>query len=547
MSAQQQHFITTAYLTATTLPVSVGTVLCFTNVATNRFIVATTANLATYTQSPSCIALDAGDVNNLAVRVQQVGWLPNSVTGLGPGAAGSICITAAGRLARGSSPSVVGTCDLEGNAMVNFSGVGVGGASGAPVGAQYVTMALDGTLTNERVIAPGTGISIADGGANGNVTISNTGAPVGASYLTLGLDGTLTNERVLTAGTNVTFSDTGANGTLTINASGGSGFTAGGDLSGTSTVQNVIAVHGATIPAAGALVTGNAPYVSGVSALTYSALNLAGGAGWVTNNLPVANIAFGSANQFLRTNAGGTATVWATVTIPTSAGSANQVQTSDGSGGFLAPTNVLASANALSIGTPAGSTGSLRLPNTGNIVYRNAANSADQYLCQLNSSNILAIGSDSLSTISTMVSSLQPAATASINYVINGSFVGTWSSATFEVRPASMLIAGAVMGFAALSAPFQFGRATVSMATPTSGSVVLSAAQYSQPFLTFTGATNSVTVAVVPAAAGTYNAMSAPATNPCKLGAVGQVAGLPTVAVGTALWAQYNGTAIEQR
>jgi hypothetical protein len=49
------------------------------------------------------------------------------------------------------------------------------------------------------------------------------GAPATAQYLTLALDGTLANERVLTAGTNVSFVDTGPNGTLTINASGGSG------------------------------------------------------------------------------------------------------------------------------------------------------------------------------------------------------------------------------------------------------------------------------------------------------------------------------------
>lgn len=49
------------------------------------------------------------------------------------------------------------------------------------------------------------------------------GAPTNATYLTLSLNGTLTNERVLTPGTNISFVDTGANGTLTINAvSGGS-------------------------------------------------------------------------------------------------------------------------------------------------------------------------------------------------------------------------------------------------------------------------------------------------------------------------------------
>jgi hypothetical protein len=50
--------------------------------------------------------------------------------------------------------------------------------------------------------------------------VGGSGAPVGASFLTLGLNGTLTSERVLTAGTGISFTDGGANSTLTINATG---------------------------------------------------------------------------------------------------------------------------------------------------------------------------------------------------------------------------------------------------------------------------------------------------------------------------------------
>ena len=156
---------------------------------------------------------------------------------------------------------------------------GGGGGSGAPTDAEYVVMTLNGTLTNERVLAAGSGISLTDGGAGSNATIANTGvtsnvagtgisvssatgastitntgvtslvagtnitlspgsgvgdvtvtaatptglAPNDASYLTLGLDGDLTNERVLTAGTGIGFTDTGPNGTLTIEATGGGG------------------------------------------------------------------------------------------------------------------------------------------------------------------------------------------------------------------------------------------------------------------------------------------------------------------------------------
>jgi hypothetical protein len=58
-----------------------------------------------------------------------------------------------------------------GNGAVQVS---TGGGGGAPANSQYVTLALDATLTNERVLTAGAGISITDGGPNGNVTIATT-------------------------------------------------------------------------------------------------------------------------------------------------------------------------------------------------------------------------------------------------------------------------------------------------------------------------------------------------------------------------------------
>jgi hypothetical protein len=46
-----------------------------------------------------------------------------------------------------------------------------GGGGGAPTNATYVTMSLDATLTNERVLAVGSPITLVDGGAGGNATI----------------------------------------------------------------------------------------------------------------------------------------------------------------------------------------------------------------------------------------------------------------------------------------------------------------------------------------------------------------------------------------
>ena len=56
-----------------------------------------------------------------------------------------------------------------------------GGGGGAPTTAQYVTLATDGTLTNERVLTAGANISITDGGAGSTVTIAATD---GSSTLT---------------------------------------------------------------------------------------------------------------------------------------------------------------------------------------------------------------------------------------------------------------------------------------------------------------------------------------------------------------------------
>lgn len=113
-----------------------------------------------------------------------------------------------------------------------FASGGGGGGGGAPEDAQYVTLATDATLTNERVLTAGSGISITDGGAGSTVTVTATGAglaPDSAQYITLATDITLTNERVLTAGSGISITDGGAGGNLTIAATGGTGTPAGSD------------------------------------------------------------------------------------------------------------------------------------------------------------------------------------------------------------------------------------------------------------------------------------------------------------------------------
>lgn len=64
---------------------------------------------------------------------------------------------------------------------------------------------------------------------------------------------------------------------------------AAGNLSGTYPNPTVARINGATVPVSGSLLTGNVLKVSGASALSYGAINLAGGANHVSGVLPIAN------------------------------------------------------------------------------------------------------------------------------------------------------------------------------------------------------------------------------------------------------------------
>jgi hypothetical protein len=60
-----------------------------------------------------------------------------------------------------------------------------GGGGGAPTNAQYVTLATNATLTQERVLTAGTGISLTDSGAGGTITIDATGGGGNATLVAI--------------------------------------------------------------------------------------------------------------------------------------------------------------------------------------------------------------------------------------------------------------------------------------------------------------------------------------------------------------------------
>jgi hypothetical protein len=87
----------------------------------------------------------------------------------------------------------------DGSAMVCDDDAGA--SSGAPTASQYVTLATDGTLANERVLTAGTGIAFTDGGAGSTLTVAADGANIGSLSAANISAGTLAVAR---GGTNLT-------------------------------------------------------------------------------------------------------------------------------------------------------------------------------------------------------------------------------------------------------------------------------------------------------------------------------------------------------
>jgi hypothetical protein len=183
---------------------------------------------------------------------------------------------------------------------------GAGGSGTAPVGASYLTLGLDGTLTSERVLTAGSNISITDGGANGNLTVATTDNPSFATSVTSPLftgTGAVTiastggaNALTLTSGsgTIVLGASTlqrSAAGTTTIDLNNAANTTLAITNSNGTGVASLTVEGGATlganlsITAGGVSVTGNSTIAGTLSSLTgltssgtitFSGLNTAG-------------------------------------------------------------------------------------------------------------------------------------------------------------------------------------------------------------------------------------------------------------------------------
>ena len=108
-----------------------------------------------------------------------------------------------------------------GQSQLSFNGsaVGSGGGGGdsAPVDAKYLLQASNSTLTHDRVLAIGNGITLTDAGAGDSITVTNSA--VNDQFVTLSTHSALAEERVLTAGGGIKLTDSGATKKITIDAS----------------------------------------------------------------------------------------------------------------------------------------------------------------------------------------------------------------------------------------------------------------------------------------------------------------------------------------
>jgi lysophospholipase L1-like esterase len=140
-----------------------------------------------------------------------------------------------------------------------------------------------------------------------------------------------------------------ASGTLNSAAVGCTGdVTCSAALSSGNLPYVVTDIHGASVPVAGSLTTGNVLQVSAASVDTYGPVNLAGGANFVTGNLPTGNVSPGTSAQVMMSN-GTPATTWTTVTGDTTISATGVTATGKINGASVPAAGSLVTGNVLQV------------------------------------------------------------------------------------------------------------------------------------------------------------------------------------------------------
>jgi hypothetical protein len=204
----------------------------------------------------------------------------------------------------------------------------------APSTSAFVTIGNDSTLSNERALAAGTGLTLTDGGANSNVSLAINDSIVatisgstftGAVKFNSGLSGSLTQltdgTSYLVAGSNVAIT-TGSNGQVTIDSSSPAGTVTGTGTTnfltkwtGASTIgDSVMSSVGTEVGVTGSILPGtDNTYNLGSSAKKWNSIYAANISGSLTgSNLTVGQVVLtgiggvlSGSNQFFWDNATG--------------------------------------------------------------------------------------------------------------------------------------------------------------------------------------------------------------------------------------------------